>query len=114
MLLEGWHERLWEKTKGVIHSYSFRLADWDSRAWDHAWVNRIAIFLRKWVKRENEWDDAFLGPIPSAKLTVTHGVDAVEKTIPIRFKQGTFNLFNAIKLSSVERLSRRQILAGMP
>ncbi len=100
LLLEGWHERLWEKTKGVIHSYSFRLTGWDSRAWDHAWVNRIAIFLRKWVKRENEWNDAFLGPIPSAKLTVTHDVDAVEKTIPIRFKQGAFNLFNVIKLSS--------------
>jgi hypothetical protein len=40
LLLEGWHERLWEKTKGVIHSYSFRLKGWDSRAWEYAWVNR--------------------------------------------------------------------------
>jgi hypothetical protein len=99
LLLEGWHERLWEKTKGVIHSYSFRLKGWDKRAWEHAWVNRIAIFLRKWVTRENEWDDAFWGAMPSAKLTVTHDVDAVKKTIPIRFKQGAFNLFNIIKLS---------------
>ncbi len=100
LLLEGWHERLWEKTKGVIHSYSFRLTGWDSRAWDHAWVNRIALFLRKWVTRENNSVDALVGPLPGANLIVTHDVDAVEKTIPIRFKQGAFNLFNVIKLSS--------------
>ena len=60
LLMEGWHERIWEKTRGVIHSYSFKLKDWDTRAWDHAWVNRIALFLRKWFllhfdKRESFW-----------------------------------------------------------
>ena len=93
LLLEGWHERLWEKTKGVIHSYSFRLRGWDSRAWDHAWVNRIAIFLRRWVERER-------GSLPKAKITLTHDVDAVSKTMPIRFKQAAFNLFNALRLFS--------------
>ena len=39
-MLEGWHERIWEKVHGCIHSYSFRLKGWDTRAWDHAWVNR--------------------------------------------------------------------------
>ena len=48
LMLECWHERVWESIHGSIHSYSYRLKNWDSRVWDHAWVNRICLFLRKW------------------------------------------------------------------
>lgn len=104
LLMEGWHERIWEKTHGVIHSYSFKLKDWDTRAWDHAWVNRIAIFLRRWVERKNICKENFMGPLPNAKLILSHDVDAVSKTMPIRLKQGAFNLFNALKCSSAGRI----------
>ena len=49
LMLECWHERLWENKFGPIHSYSFKLRGWDKRAWEHAWVNRIGLFLREWA-----------------------------------------------------------------
>ena len=96
LLLEGWHERLWEAQHGPIHSYSFRLKGWDVRAWEHAWVNRIGLFLRKWaIQQSEDGDTGKLGPLPNTKIHMTHDVDAVAKTLPIRLKQGVFNLFNA-------------------
>lgn len=97
LLLEGWHERIWEKTHGVIHSYSFRLKGWDTRAWDHAWVNRIALFLRRWFCVAFKKGNDFLGQLPKAKYILSHDVDAVSKTCPIRLKQGAFNIFNALR-----------------
>lgn len=98
LLLEGWHERLWEDEHGPIHSYSIRLIGWDQRAWDYAWVNRIALFLRMWVEHiANEDAIQLLGQLPRSKILMTHDVDAVKKTIVIRLKQGLFNLFNAIR-----------------
>lgn len=94
LLLEGWHERHWEKAKGVIHSYSFKLKGWDKRAWEHAWVNRIALFLRKWLGIILNKTDKYLGPLPKARIFLSHDVDAVSKTMPIRLKQSAFNFFN--------------------
>ena len=99
LMLECWHERLWEKEIGKpIHSYSFRLKGWDTRIWDAAWVNRIALFLREWVARSSNRsaNDCF-GLIPKAEFEVTHDVDAISKTTPIRFKQGAFHLFNGVR-----------------
>tara|TARA_B100001057_G_C22860717_1_gene954406 strand:- start:1779 stop:3092 length:1314 start_codon:yes stop_codon:yes gene_type:complete len=98
LMMECWHERIWERNYGEIHSYSFKLKDWDTRAWDYAWVNRIGLFLRKWFLRENNLKDDFFGKLPQPKLSVSHDVDAVSKTLPIRIKQGAFNLFNAMLL----------------
>jgi len=98
LLLEGWHERVWEHQNGPIHSYSFRLIGWDERAWQHAWVNRIGLFLRAWViERGSDSVEGHLGPLPKPKIQMTHDVDAVEKTLSIRLKQGAFNLFNAVR-----------------
>jgi hypothetical protein len=98
LLLEGWHERLWEERHRVIHSYSSRLQGWDDRAWQHAWVNRIALFLRLW-SAENEGIPAerLFGSLPEAEFVMTHDVDAVAKTLPIRIKQGAFSLANALR-----------------
>lgn len=97
LLLEGWHERVFEQRNGPIHSYSFRLTDWDQRAWRHAWVNRIALFLRLWAAKNRDDDpDSLFGPIPTPKITMTHDVDAVRKTLSIRLKQGGFNLLNTL------------------
>lgn len=80
MLIECWHERAWERAHGPVHSYSHRLAGWDQRAWQHAWVNRIARFMARW---------AGIAPSPtSPTVLLSHDVDAVSKTTPIRLKQG--------------------------
>ena len=98
LLLEGWHERVWERQHGPIHSYSFRLTGWDERAWQYAWVNRIALFLRCWLIQVDGSETAErVGPLPKPYIQMTHDVDAVAKTLSIRLKQGAFNLFNAAR-----------------
>ena len=98
LLLEGWHERLWEKTKGVIHSYSFRLKGWDSRAWEYAWVNRIGLFLREWIEFKFQMPaSSLLGDKPKPKIHFSFDVDAVYKTTPIRLKQSCFQFINAAR-----------------
>jgi hypothetical protein len=101
LLLECWHERVWEEQHGVIHSYSFRLKGWDKRVWDKAWVNRIALFLREWAA-VNSGEDAstLFGTLPKAEIVMTHDVDAVAKTWSIRLKQSAFLGFNAVRLLS--------------
>ena len=91
-------ERAYEDANGPIHSYAFRLKGWDSRLWERAWVNRIALFLRRWAVRESGKDeDELLGPLPETEIVLTHDVDAVEKTLSIRLKQSAFHGFNAIR-----------------
>lgn len=98
LLLEGWHERLWEHQYGPIHSYSLHLTNWDQRAWQHAWVNRVGLFLRQWaIQRDGLIAEQQMGALPEAEIRMTHDVDALRKTLPIRFKQGAFNLFNAAR-----------------
>lgn len=95
LMLECWHERIWEKKHGPIHSYSFRLKGWDPRVWDHPWVNHIAMFLREWAaKLQNRPCIELFGYLSSAKVTMTHDVDAFRKTVAIRIKQTLFNIFN--------------------
>lgn len=98
LLLECWHERLWEAKFGPIHSYSFRLKGWDKRAWEHAWVNRIALFLKEWAAQENTSDvKSLFGKEPISKIRMTHDVDAIRKTFAIRIKQSMFIIFNSLK-----------------
>lgn len=98
LLLEAWHERVWEHEHGPIHSYSFRLTGWDERAWQYAWVNRIALFLRRWATQvAGDKATDRMGPLPTPGIQMTHDVDAVAKTLSIRIKQGAFNLFNAAR-----------------
>mgnify|MGYP001822850495 CR=1 FL=1 len=92
LLLEGWHERVWEMSRGPIHSYSWRLEGWDSRAWERAWVNRIAMFLAAWAGV----DQHVLRPT----LRVSHDVDAIRKTTPIRLKQSAMRAAVAVRRRS--------------
>jgi len=95
LILECVHERAWENTNNTIHSYSFRIKDWDKRIWDYAWVNRYALFLRQWAAVENSTDaDQLFGSLPKPCITLTHDVDAISKTSPIRIKFFCFKLFN--------------------
>ena len=109
LLLECWHERTFELNHGPIHSYSSQLKDWDARAWDRAWVNRIALFIRAWAAHNQAKDaDQLFGRLPSAKILMTHDVDAVDKSLSVRIKQCTFNLFNASR-----HLARAEILKAL-
>jgi hypothetical protein len=98
LMLECWHERLWENKFGPIHSYSFKLKGWDKRAWERAWVNRIGLFLREWAAyTKKKSPESLFGIRNKAKIKVTHDVDAVKKTWAIRFKKSVFMLFNAFR-----------------
>lgn len=95
-LLECSAEREFEERHGPIHSYSFRLHGWDTRVWSRAWVNRIALFLRRWAARQYGCDEMTLfGPRPQTRIILTHDVDAISKTMPIRLKQGAFNIWKS-------------------
>ena len=108
LLLEGWHERLWKLQHSPIHSYSFRLKGWDVRAWEHAWVNRIGLFLRAWaIQQSEDGDTGKLGPLPNTKIHMTHDVDAVAKTLPIRLKQGRSTFSMPCKVCGVDSSAKR-------
>ena len=105
LMLEGWHERVWELNHGSIHSYRFRLENWPDIWWDRAWVNRIALFVRIWAARKaGTSEEALFGKLPPPEIVVTHDVDAVSKTVPIRLKQSAFNGFNAVRLTFKGRI----------
>lgn len=89
------HERAYETEHGPVHSYAFRLPSDMAPVFDHAWVNRILLFLRRWWAIENDQsEEAVFGPVPRAVVHLTHDVDAVSKTLAIRAKQTAFCLYN--------------------
>ena len=91
-------EREYEKQFGPIHSYSLKLQKWPKIMWKYAWVNRIALFLRRWAAHaQNVEEDTVFGEKPTPQLILTFDVDAVSLAPAIRLKQGAFNLFNAFR-----------------
>jgi len=96
--ISGSAERAVEKLHGPIHSYAFRLKGWDPRLWERAWVNRIALFLRRWAARQRGvGEDSLFGPLPEPEIIITHDVDAIAKTMAIRLKQSAFRAFCALR-----------------
>ena len=88
-------ERVHETSHGPIHSYSSRLGAELQPVFDHAWVNRIILFLRRWWANQHDKDEAkAFGALPAPILYLTHDVDAVAKTLPIRLKQAAFCSYN--------------------
>jgi len=97
-MLNGSAEREYERRHGPIHSYACKLRGWNPLLWRHAWVNRIALFLRRWAAREKMGDEqALMGPMPRHRIMLTHDVDAVSKTMAIRLKRSCFLAYNALK-----------------
>lgn len=91
-------ERVFEDVNGPIHSYSFRLEQWAPVLWERAWVNRIALFLRRWVAQIlHKEEEIIFGKVPTAEIMLTHDVDAISKTLPIRVKQSAFHVYNGFR-----------------
>lgn len=77
-----------ERNLPPIHSYSTALGNEGSPAFEFAWVNRIAAFLKAWSsKREGRKVEELFGPLPLPKITLTHDVDALEMTTWLKIKQ---------------------------
>lgn len=94
-------ERAYEAEHGPVHSYAFRLSTDLAPLWEHAWVNRIALFLRRWAAHQADTpEETLFGPLPAPEIRLTHDVDALEKTFPTRAKALAFDLFNAVRLIS--------------
>jgi hypothetical protein len=105
--LDGVAERAFEQRNGPIHSYSYRLRGWDGRMWKRAWVNRTALWLRRWAAREqNASEEALFGPLTDAEILLTHDVDAVEKTFAIRCKRAAFQVFKGFRCLSRGQFER--------
>lgn len=95
-MLMGTAERQHEASQGPILSYSFRLPSAHRPMFEHAWVNRIFLFLRRWAAgAAGKAEAEIFGARPSASILLTHDVDAVDLTPEIRIKQGAFQLANA-------------------
>lgn len=93
--LSGWIERKHEDRNGPIHSYALRLRNSPEGLFDHAWVNRIMLFLRRWAAHQAGRDERELFErLPDPVFDLTHDVDAVAKTLPLRVKQTAFSLVN--------------------
>lgn len=91
-------ERSFEREVGPIHSYSSKLPKDIHGMFSHAWVNRIALFLRCWAAHiANVNEDVLFGMRPTARVYLTHDVDYVSKTMALRLKQTVFNVFNAMR-----------------
>lgn len=82
-----------------IHSYAVKLPMKNSEQWDYAWVNRIVLFLKRWVAYEkSKTEEEIFGNKTTGKIYLTHDVDYVSKTLALRIKQSAFLIFNIIKL----------------
>lgn len=105
--LTGAHERASESRRGPTHSYSFGVEDYQAELYDHSWVNRIFLFLRRWASRATGLDEqTVFGAVPAAELVLTHDVDALSLTPEIRLKQGSYQLLNCARETARLRLSQ--------
>lgn len=81
-------ERACERRYGPTHSYSHALGKEVSPAFDFAWVNRIAAFLKAWsAHRAGLPVEQMFGVLPVPRISLTHDVDAVEMTMSLKVKQ---------------------------
>jgi len=119
--LTGALERAHEARSGPIASYAFRLHNAPAGLFDHAWVNRIFLFLRRWAAVSQGLPEAqMFGSLPEANIMLTHDVDAVKKTLELRLKQSAFHGFNALRsvrqptraIESISRAVRFGFLGG--
>ncbi len=108
---DGLAEREHERIHGPIHSYSNRLRGWNSGIWDHAWVNRIALFMRDWGLRLGSGSCSVAPPLPCPEWIMTHDVDALSKRFSLRIKQAAFFTFRSVRLTLRRRFAEAKTAA---
>lgn len=98
------HEQEYEKTNGTTLSYSSRLKCYNPVIWEKAWANRAALIVRRLISQDHRTDpDVLFGLKPEAEIIISHDLDAIHKTTPIRLKQSVFNLYSSVrKIFSME------------
>jgi hypothetical protein len=78
----GWIESRWEVARGSVHSRQRALLAVDRRMFQHAWVNRIALLIRRMTARSIGCEEQeVLGKVPKGEILLIHDVDAVKKTL---------------------------------
>jgi len=104
-----------ERAHGPIHSYALRLRHVPPQLYDNAWANRILLLLRaREAAAQGTTEEALFGPLPAARIHITHDVDAIDKTWPIRLKQGVFELFNALRYGRLQHLRKAMAMICQP
>lgn len=104
--MNGLAERRLEAENGPAHSYAQRLSGFDGARFDRAWVNWIFMFLRRWAARIEGRDEIELfGPRPLPRIVLTHDVDALSKSLPLRIKQCVFEGINLLRSFLLGRFS---------
>ena len=95
--LAGFTEKWAKKNRAQSYSYA-SCVDVPDECFDYAWVNRILLLLRRLeAKHLNVEENSLFGPIPKATIRLEHDVDALDKTLQIRFKQSLFELYCLLK-----------------
>ena len=95
--LSGVTEQLQEARHGSINSYQ-KFLKVPSICFEYAWANRILLLMRRLAADElGVTENALFGKLPPPEFILTHDVDAVAKTAPIRIKQSLFELFNSVR-----------------
>ncbi len=102
--LTGWVERHHENQYGPTHS-NFSKMGHQGELYDHAWVNRIFMFLKRWAARtEGKSENELFGALPMPIIYLEHDVDYLTKTIPHRLKRAIVdskNLYAGVSHTSI-------------
>lgn len=102
-------ETSWERNFPPIHSYSTALGNEGTPAFEFAWVNRIAAFLKAWSsQRDGRKVEDLFGSLPVPKVTLTHDVDALEMTVRLKIKQAVSRVFSWDLPAAVRILSSKR------
>ena len=98
VLLNCVYEKKFESQNKITHSYSSKIKSIDSIIWKKAWVNRTAIFLRRYIasKIKKNHNKVF-GIVKPAKIIFTIDLDVMKKHKILIIKQSVFNLLIIFK-----------------